>query len=1238
MVSIFRNGKIILQVPLNKGCKVNRTLMENDSITLPFSVKDSVKDSVTLKVGDYVDDTRFGNYCLINDYKPTYNAKTGAYDYTLVLYAYYYRWNNYYFKYCPENGGNELEWDLTSTLDVHLSILLKNLSSLGLTYKGVEFSFEIDNTISTEAKYIGYHNVHLVDALTMMAEAWECEWWIENNVIHFGRCYTDRDYEFEIGKSVETMTPAVSENTYGTRLYVFGSTKNLPKNYREADSSVTVNGIVQKRLMLPGVPYLDIKENLTKDEIVEIVKVFDNIFPKVDGKVDKVAYYEKDIKNEDGSINTNRYYCFRDNGIEFSEDYTIEGEALKLVFNSGKLNRMHFSVKFHADGQREIDNEEWHSGQVFEIIQNSDYGRDLPDDIIYPEEGDKYVLYNWDATKISHLGLVDKAEEELLQEGEKYIKEELLSDSNSYSCKVYADIAKQMYQGNVQSLYNIGDGVRLVDSVLFDKGYRNSRIIGYEINLDIPYDNPVFIVGEKPNYSRLKNIEEKVDSIVYKGETFAANGVGSSIYVIKRNDETPLSDKNVLSSLRSKQEFLNKNEADIANEEITFKKGIIARLVSSIEQIITNRISSSVFSDGFVGQGWQIWKDEQGVSHLTIDTLTVRQLMSIYELIIQKERSVNGGLIVSPANGKIKSVKEEGENYAIEFEDSNPYIAGDFIRCQEFTGSQKFYWVEIDSVSHEFVHVAKSKFTSSFPEIGDETSLCGSKNPNRQGVIRMSSAENGTPKIEILGNVSSTSFEGCLRVCSGYIGDITDEDFGNNQPKGYGLYSDNAYLKGEFFLANRGESVDTLFNIQDGKLQSSIAQTQAEAIKGKTLLYNASFTKQLDGWQTSNDEGIYYSDDSVLFSDDSAWKNSVSIYSEPIFDNAFCVNIKNGWIKQYDWQFVDKPSFEEGKEYPIYFSANVRCHTSGTLIVKVGNVKLYEAEIKPSADFVVIDAETKWNGTGDFELSFSGDADFYGLTIYTEKTEVRHVTLFEQTDRIIKATASLYYENGELLTSGFVIKPERAGLFTQDRNGNVATIGTYKNGIIKLSGSEIQLEGEVSANGNVVIKSDGTIKAVNGEFSGTITGDGLVLENTNANNVLRILPTTPEIIMELPEHVEDGTLEPSENRIVAFRLYSGIDADNLASYPIMQFAAGNTVVKIDNREIRFTTYDGNGYRPENVEGTSYWTGSDLNLGENGSIWIDGREFTPTLIPIPILGPNGVAASYEYKYVLIGNNV
>lgn len=123
-------------------------------------------------------------------------------------------------------------------------------------------------------------------------------------------------------------------------------------------------------------------------------------------------------------------------------------------------------------------------------------------------------------------------------------------------------------EDGIHNLYSIGQKVNLINKAYFDNG-RQSRIIGFEFNLDFPFDSPVYTVGETASYSRIGELEEKVESLTLKGQTYTGGG-GSGVYVIGSHDSTPATDHNVYSALRSLKTFLRKDKEDIANELITF--------------------------------------------------------------------------------------------------------------------------------------------------------------------------------------------------------------------------------------------------------------------------------------------------------------------------------------------------------------------------------------------------------------------------------------------------------------------------------------------------------------------------------------------------------------------------------------------------------------------------------------------------------------------------------------------
>lgn len=548
------SGNILLSTPVNEGCKRKFTLMREDYINIKFSLD----NPIYFKIGSYVD-CDFGRFEVCDVQKPVYNIGTSAYDYDLRLDAYYWKWKNKIFRYTPESSGQEAAWNLTASLDVQASIVTRNLKALGYKYNGQDFKFSIDNTVDNKAQLMSYNNTSILDACFSMAEKWNCECWITDNVVHFGRCEFGDAIDFNIGVNVEDMQPSDSQTSYATRIYAFGSTRNIPSNYRPSDSSILVNGVVQKRLMLPvGVSYIDAYPDMNTEEAIEQVVVFDNIYPRRVGTITDVSSYVHAVKNGDGTTTVETFYRFADIGINFSKDYLLDDSELRIVFQSGLLNGMDFAVKFNPNGVSEkLGNGNWNpEAQLYEIIVNEDYGRKLPDTVLKPKVGDKYILHGFDSLKIGDMSYISSAEQELKTHAEKYVAKSK-TDPSTYDCRMMSDTMIDGY-GNAQ-LYEVGQRVNLLNPAYFEDG-RVSRIIGFEYNLDIPFDTPIYTVGETAAYSRIKELENKVDELVYKGQAYVGGGTG--VYLITSFDRTSPSDSNTFSARRALKEFLSKTRPD----------------------------------------------------------------------------------------------------------------------------------------------------------------------------------------------------------------------------------------------------------------------------------------------------------------------------------------------------------------------------------------------------------------------------------------------------------------------------------------------------------------------------------------------------------------------------------------------------------------------------------------------------------------------------------------------------
>jgi hypothetical protein len=247
-----------------------------------------------------------------------------------------------------------------------------------------------------------------------------------------------------------------------------------------------------------------------------------------------------------------------------------------------------------------------------------------------------------------------------------------------------------------------------------------------------------------------------------------------------------------------------------------------------LSAIIYEFLSSETFVPGFLGEGFKIWL-ENGNWHIECDNLTVRQTMNIFELLIQKIRSVNGAIVVSQSNGKVTAVEDTGTQYKITFGEEFPtFQEGDLIRCQSWSKNNlKFYWVEVKTAADGYILCDKSEFNNVVPAVGDEVVQMGNtKNPERQALIYITAQESGHPYIEILNGVKTKSLSGTNRTRLGDLSNIQDSAFPEGQqPSGSGLYCDNAFLRGIFLLRN-GKSVED--EVNQAKQDAANAATEAE--------------------------------------------------------------------------------------------------------------------------------------------------------------------------------------------------------------------------------------------------------------------------------------------------------------------------------------------------------------------------------------------------------------------------
>ena len=794
MIQIKRNNKVFFTLEdFGEGSKLSYQLMDHHYIILKFTTA----TPIYFEIGDSVEIPDFGYFELTSSYFPKHNDSDG-YDYEMQMDAYYMSWKNKICKYRPQHGANETSFKLTTTVGVHMNVILGNLKALGLTYNGKEFSVDYttynNKAFDVQKRFlIEYGSISILDALNAICseDALNCEWWIDGSIIYLGYCEMEGQTTFEQDVNVLSMSYSESKSTYITRLYAFGSDRNIPKGYfTGADADVTTDGVATDYLMLPNKEvdsdgfyakdgYLE-NVNVVKNDkqAIEGVVMFEDEYPKVECRVSRIKTYDSTVDNDDGTKTTQTFWQIgsTDSFAESFEASWIKSNlTLGIKFTSGALMGMEFDVSFKI-----IDKENF-----FEIVANDTYGRTLPDSVMCPKEGDRFFLFNWDATKITDTDLIPTAQLSLFDRAKQYYQKTMISNSN-FTCTMDGD---KFYNDGIYDYHPLGEQVKLINDMFAQvdadgKHYRNSRIIGMEIPLDIPYDHPQYTVGEKAATSRLGKLEDKVDSIKVNGMQIGGTGSGNGggVYVIGMNDTTPASDSNVYSARRSRMEFVSRLQDNTAKSTITWEK--VQKLLSGL--FVGN-------SNNENGGSWT--PDAEGRSHLITDYLEVRMKAIFEELVINKTSTIGGKEIISPAGGVVAHKVEEvtvtynnvsQKAYRCYFlaeqdgdEVDNDFAVGDQVRSESFNvrkgtyhkAGNHFYWrlvigrdedpVELEGKKYHYIDLSDTDCAtaSDVPAKGDVLNQCGNRTDvERQNCLIFSAVDTYSPSISLYHGINSYSF------------------------------------------------------------------------------------------------------------------------------------------------------------------------------------------------------------------------------------------------------------------------------------------------------------------------------------------------------------------------------------------------------------------------------------------------------------------------------------------------
>jgi hypothetical protein len=604
MIIYNRNGVELIDAPVTSSAVRKRVLMGDNYVSLPFS-HDTYIDFAP---GAYIiyKGLKF-EIIDVDKNRPTRNATTGSWDYTLQFDDQERHMTRAIVFWLSQKPREAVFHD-TTDLQSFGNLIVENMNAF-VPAKNWKMR-DLSDELKEGTKLVSFNGDTCWNAVNTIAETFDVEWWTEQSegyiYLCFGKLEIGTEEDFVEGEVITSIPSRRGDDSnYGTRFYVFGSTRNLTEDYGQADQGGTTNHVSEIRLRLPGgQEYIDARPDMVWNDVVEKFVVFEDIYPK---NTDTVTSVEK-VKRQTDSGTEYEARVIYAKDTPFLPTDLIPGETLQAVITSGALSGRTFDIQLGAAFD---DPDTWNPetnpfDRKFEIVADVETTGEqeiiIPNDNLDIEPGNTFVL-----TGIKLPGArIGEAEQELLEAGTTW------AQKNSKDTSVYDCPTNPVYCQLNDKSYELGQKVRLVNEAQFGSSGRSSRIQGYEKSLDNEYQ-ATYTVGDNTAYSRLGEIEKDIQEAAYAERIGVTNGVG--IYLIRaKYDQTQPTDYNAYSAAAADEKFLSRKKNDTAEGIITFAKGILA-----------NTLSSEKFVSGNEGKGHSTWIDDDGVSHTEVDQVKARK-------------------------------------------------------------------------------------------------------------------------------------------------------------------------------------------------------------------------------------------------------------------------------------------------------------------------------------------------------------------------------------------------------------------------------------------------------------------------------------------------------------------------------------------------------------------------------------------------------------------------------------
>ena len=658
--------------------------------------------------------------------------------------------------------------------------------------------------------------------------------------------------------------------------------------------------------------------------------------------------------------------------------------------------------------------------------------------------------------------------------------------------------------------------------------------------------------------------------------------------------------------------FIRKDRPDEAGFLIKFLGGLFSDYIQSMN-----------FSSGALGEGFVIKVDSKtGKSYIEVDELFVRIKAMFSELEIKKLSYAGGNYMFTAAGMKCGTVEEhedfwrcyllvdDGET-AIE----NPFKEGDQIRFQDFNikpgvyenVSNRYYWRLCVGVGEDYIDLSKTDCdaNSDIPQEGDSLVQLGNRtDKKRQNAITLSVYGDDAPSIHQYAGIDSYSLAG--------------KEVTVISPQGNKFMGD--------FILKTGINIMTQFKILEDLIYSEISKVLDEVQAEDNYLYNAAFASNTNGWETKNNVRFFTVNGKFLLVNDKFYSRKDAMAAVIRDGDRNVLRILSSGIKQSNADLANKPTYEEGEEPKKFFiSFRYRVATAGTLTIGFPGQNLHFTErLEPGEEYAMKEYSGTWDGTGDFELKFTGDIYIHSLAL-TDNAYEDMITKFEtqlsqtneKIEAVAKRTSNLESKSAGWLTTADGVKIWAAAEFNDkggEGNTKVSSLFNVSAESITLKSQHIKLEGIITANGNIKIHEDGSIECHNGSFTGGINANSGVFKNVRTSNNSLVIDENGNVsIVGKISTASSGTkieINPNSNSI---KFYNS-KGDDVGGISFLDSGGGGTSVtyprlKLDNiasdgnLTASTTLFAGSLSMISNLSGSRY----QVSLGISGlSFYKDGR--------------------------------